>query len=81
MSRNELLLNKFSVPNHNLFAVSMQVYQHTEREIHVDEVINRVLKKRKQAGNLEDEVRIVKAIGLLIGVGAIDYYQGHIRRK
>lgn len=81
MKPNELICDKFSVPQHNLLYVGMQVYQHAQNEIHINELTRQLLRKRKSAGNTNDEVRIIKAIGLLIGLGKLGYYKGFVYRK
>jgi hypothetical protein len=81
MKANELILDKFSVPQHNLLYVGKQVYNSTESEIHIDELIKRVLRKRRNQGNFSDEIRVIKAIGLMIGLGKLGYYRGFVYRK
>ena len=81
MNPNELILDKFSVPQHNLLYVGMQVYDSTEKEIHINELIKRMLRKRRNKGNTVDEVRIIKAVGLLIGLGKLAYYKGFVYRN
>lgn len=81
MKSNELILDKFSVPQHNILYVGMQVYNFTEKEIHINELIKRMLRKRRNQGNTIDEVRIIKAVGLLIGLGKLSYYKGFVYRK
>ena len=78
MKKNEFILDKFSVPqNHPLF-IAMQVFSCNENEIHINDLIERVLRLRKNSENLNDEVRIIKAVALLIGLGKIGYYKGFV---
>ena len=80
MKKNELILDKFSVPqNHPLF-VAMQVFNCGQNEIHINDLIERALRLRKNTGNLNDEMRVIKAVGLLIGLGKIGYYKGFVYR-
>jgi len=81
MKANELILDKFSLPQHNLLYVGKQVYDLTGSEVHIDELITRVLRKRKNQGNTSDEIRVIKAVGLLIGIGKLGYYRGFVYRK
>lgn len=81
MKRSELVMDKFSLPQHNLLYVGMQVYGLTEKEIHINDLIRRALRKRKNSGNATDETRVVKAVGLLIGLGKLGYYRGFVYRK
>jgi len=74
-------MDKFSVPQHNLLYVGMQVYGLTVKEIHINDLVSRALKKRKNSGNITDETRIIKAVGLLIGLGKLGYYKGFVYRK
>jgi hypothetical protein len=81
MKPSELILNKFSAPQHNLLYIGMQVYNSTENEIHINELIKRMLRKRKNRNNTSDEIRIIKAVGLMIGLGKLGYYRGFVYRK
>jgi len=81
MKPSELTLDKFSTPQHNLLYVGMQVYNATQNEIHINELIKRVLRKRKNQENTSDETRVIKAVGLMIGIGKLGYYKGYIYRK
>lgn len=81
MNRSALVMDKFSLPQHNLLCLGMQVYGLTEKEIHINDLIRRALRKRKNSGNITDETRIVKAVGLLIGLGKLGYYRGFVYRK
>ena len=81
MKPSEFVLDKFSVPQHNLLYVGMQVYRYTEKEIHINELTKRVLRRRKNTGNTTDEARVIKAIGLLIGFGKLGYYRGFVYRR
>lgn len=74
-------MDKFSVPQHNPLYVGMQIYNLTESEIHINELIKRVLRKRKNRGNASDEIRVIKAVGLMIGLGKLGYYRGFVYRK
>ena len=81
MKRSELVMDKFSLPQHNLLYVGMQVYGLTKKEIHINDLISRALRKRKNSGNIMDETRVVKAVGFLIGLGKLGYYRGFVYRK
>ena len=81
MRKNSFLLDKFSSPtNHPLF-ISMVVYKSIKTEVHINELIKRILKSRKMEGNSIDEARIIKSISLLVLLGLIDYYKGFVFRK
>jgi hypothetical protein len=80
MKKSDLIMDKFSSPeNHPLF-MGMQLYGFTEKEIHVNDLIKKVQKLRDKLGNLNDESRILKAIGMLVGLGKLNYYKGFIYR-
>ena len=81
MKRSEFIMDKFSSPQNNLLYVGMLVYDLTEKEIHINQLIERALRKRKNSGNVTDEARVLKAVGLLIGLGKLSYYRGFIYRK
>ena len=81
MKPSEMILDKFSVPQHNLLYVGMQVYDSTVSEIHINVLINRVLRKRKNQSNTSDEIRVIKSVGLMIGLGKLGYYRGFVYRK
>ena len=81
MKRSELVMDKFSLPQHNLLYVGMQIYGLTEKEVHINDLVRRALKKRKNSGNITDESRVIKAVGLLIGLGKLGYYRGFVFRK
>ena len=80
MRKNELVLDKISTPQNHALFISMQIYEFTESELHINDLVKRVLRKRKQARNVNDEARILKSIGLLIGLGKLSYYKGYIYR-
>jgi hypothetical protein len=81
MKQSELILDKFSIPQHNILYIGMQVYNLTQNEIHINELIKRTLRKRKNKGNTSDEIRIIKAVGLMIGLGKLGYYRGFVYKK
>ena len=81
MKRSELIMDKFSLPQHNLLYVGMLVYGLTKKEIHINDLVKRALRKRKNSGNITDETRLIKAVGLLIGLGKLGYYRGFVYRK
>jgi len=81
MRPSELVMDKFSLPQHNLLYLGMQVYALTENEVHINDLVRRALRKRKNAGNLTDEARVIKAVGMLIGLGKLGYYKGFVYRK
>ena len=74
-------MDKFSLPQHNLLYVGMQVYELVKKEVHINDLVKRVLKKRKNSWNVTDETRVIKAVGLLIGLGKLGYYKGFVFRK
>jgi len=78
MRPNELIMDKFTAPQHNLLYIGMQVHKEVRTEIHIDTLIERVLRRRKNARNISDEIRVIKAIGLLIGLGVLGYYKGYV---
>lgn len=81
MRKNELLLDKFSMPNQHPLLLAKQVYDILKKEMYVDDLIEKVLKKRKQSTNVIDEARVLKGIGLLIALGKVDYYKGFLYKK
>jgi hypothetical protein len=81
MNRSDLVMDKFSLPQHNLLYVGMQVYGLTDKEIHINDLVRRALRKRKNSGNITDETRVIKAVGFLIGLGKLGYYRGFVYRK
>lgn len=81
MNRSEFLLDKFSLPQHNLLFIGIVVYNIANHEIHINDLVIRALKKRKNSGNVIDESRVLKATGLLIGLGILGYYKGFVYRR
>ena len=81
MKTNNFHLDKFSVPQNNPLLIGMQVYRATEKEIHTNDLIKRIQKKRKNIGNVADEARILRAAGMLIGLGQLAYYKGYVYRQ
>ncbi|AZZ35417.1 hypothetical protein CIK05_00920 [Bdellovibrio sp. qaytius] len=80
MKKNELLLDKLSLPQNHPLYIAMQAYKATEKEIHIDDLIKRVQRKRRSINSLSDEARILKAVGILIHLGKLKYYKGFIYR-
>ena len=80
MRKNELILDKFSQPQNHPLVIAKMVYEMIHKETHVNEVIKKISKKRKNKFNAIDEARIIKSIGLLIGLGMVSYYKGFIRQ-
>ena len=81
MKENSLLLDKFSSPNNHPLLLAKMVYDRIGRENHVDNVVRDIQKKRKTQGSLQDEVRIIQAIGLLIALQKIEYYKGYLYKS
>lgn len=82
MRKSRIAMDKFSLPQNNPLVVAKQIYQSfTKKEIHLDELILRVSRKRKSSMNVSDEARIIQAIGLLIAIGKLDYYKGFVFKK
>lgn len=81
MKQNSFFLDKFSLPQNNPLYVSMQILKNINKEVHIDDLVVRVAKKRKSLGNITDEARIIKAIGFMISLGKIEYYKGFLIRK
>ena len=80
MKRNSFYLDKFSLPQNNPLFVSMQIMKNLKKEVHINDLVNRIAKRRNSVGNVKDEVRILKAIGFLIAMGKVEYYKGMILR-
>lgn len=58
----------------------MQIYRELAKEIDVDTLIRKVLRKRKNTNNVIDEARVINSIGLLYSIGKIKYYKGFIEK-
>lgn len=80
MKENSLLLDKFSSPYNHPLLIAKMAYELIGKECHIDDTIKSMQKKRKTRGNLQDEVRIIQAIGLLIALNQIHYYKGYLHR-
>lgn len=81
MRKNELLLDKLSQPqNHQLFIAEL-VFKILESEMHINDLIKKVQRRRGTKDNPSDEARIIKAVGLMIGLGKIKYYKGIVYRN
>ncbi|MDA9231211.1 hypothetical protein N9O56_01415 [Rickettsiales bacterium] len=78
MKENSMLLDKFSSPNNHPLLIAKIVHEKISKETHVNDVIRRVQSMRKTIGSLQDEVRILQAIGLLIALQKIEYYRGYL---
>lgn len=81
MRKNSLLLDKFSIPSNHVIFISMQIMKtFRKREIHLSELVNKVLMSRNGVENIEDESRVLKAMGFLILQGKIEYCRGMISK-
>lgn len=80
MRKNSFVLDKFSVPQNHPLYVGMQVYPFTEKEIHINDLVHKVLGKRRSFTSPADEARVILGIGLLIALGKIEYYRGFLYR-
>lgn len=78
MRENSMLLDKFSSPNNHPLLIAKMVHEKIGKECHVDDVIKGIQKKRKTLGSLQDEVRVIQAIGLLVALKKIEYYKGYL---
>jgi len=86
MTKNSLLLDKFSIVKNHPLLVAKDVFNNFEKEIHINDLIERVLRKRKttykltdeNSENAIDEARIIQAIGTLIAMDRAGYYKGFV---
>lgn len=78
MNKNSFYLEKFSQPQNNPLFVAMQVAKSVRAEVHVNDLVERVQRKRKSVGTIEDEARVLQGIGFLITMGKLGYYKGMI---
>lgn len=81
MKENSMLLDKFSSPSNHPLLIAKMVHEKIEKECHVDDVIKDIQKQRKTYGSLQDEVRIIQAIGLLIALKKVEYYKGYLYKS
>lgn len=80
MKKSEYVLDKLSWPKNHPMVVSMNVMTSISGEIHINDLLLRIMRKRKSSGNVIDEARILRAIGLLIAMDKVEYYKGLIRK-
>ena len=78
MRENSMLLDKFSTPSNHPLLIAKMVYEKIGKECHINDIIKNIQNKRKTQGNLQDEARIIQAIGLLIALDKIEYYKGYL---
>lgn len=79
--KSELLLNNFSSPQNHALLIAKQVFESLERELHINDLVKRVARKRKTTANIVDEARIIQAVGFLIAVKRVKYYKGFAFRN
>jgi hypothetical protein len=80
MRKNEFLLDKFSQPQNHPLLVAKQVHEAINEEIHLNDLIKPVLRKRKQKDNLAYVARVLIAVGNLVALGRLRYYRGHLSK-
>lgn len=76
--KSEFLLDKLSLPQNHPLWVAKQTFVSIKKEVHVNDLVTRVLRKRDSLGNLTDEARVLRSIGLLISMGKLRYYKGYL---
>jgi hypothetical protein len=86
MKANNLTLDKFSTVKNNPLLIAKDVFENFDKEIHLNDLIKRIIRKRRSKykvkdlnhANVIEEARILQAIGLLVVIGKVGYYQGFI---
>lgn len=76
-----MLLDKFSVVRNHPLVVSKTIFESFDRETHLNDLIKKVMRRRKTEGNIIDEARIIKSIGFLISLGKVGYYKGFVYKS
>lgn len=80
MIKNEFLLDKFSQIQNHPMLIAEFVYKNLKKETHLNELIPKLQRKRKKQFNIIEESRILLAIGMLVALGKVRYYKGHVSK-
>lgn len=81
MEENYFLLDKFSSPKNHPLILGRLIFRQIKNVMDIDDLIKKVLKKRKSEFNVIDEARIIQAIGMLYSMGKINYYKGKVSKN
>lgn len=80
MTKNEFFLDKFSQLQNHPMLIAELVYKTLNKETHINDLIPKLQKKRKKQFNIADESRILLSVGMLVALGKVKYYKGHLSK-